>query len=83
MIGNLSRQGLTVLMTTHLPNHAFLCSSRVALMNNGRFLAVGGCEEVMSEGNLRTTYGIDLRILTADGGRGSKPIRFCVPAMPG
>jgi iron complex transport system ATP-binding protein len=59
MIKKLAEQGLTIIMSSHFPNHAFLCSSRVAMMGGGRLIAVGNPEEAITEGNLRETYGID------------------------
>lgn len=31
-INELSEKGLAIIMTSHFPNHAFLCSAKVALM---------------------------------------------------
>lgn len=76
----LSNQGLSIIMTSHYPNHAFLFSSRIALMANGRFHAVGDPEEVINPENLGAIYGMEVRILTAvDPGDGDT-VRFCVPA---
>jgi iron complex transport system ATP-binding protein len=81
MINKLSVQGLTVIMSTHLPNQAFLVSSRVALMHKGRFLAAGYCNDVMTEKNLAETYGIELQIIQVDGSEKDKPTKVCVPIM--
>lgn len=80
MINKLARQGLSIVMSSHLPNHALLHSSRVALMKDGKFLAVGSPDEVMTEGNLRTIYEIDVRILSAKDSVSGDEIRFCIPA---
>ncbi len=80
-VKQLSQQGMTILMTTHFPNHAWLFSSRVAMMNHGRFVAVGPPDETMSEANLSDTYGIEVRIFTAAGKNGDRQVKVCVPAL--
>ena len=81
MISKLSSQGLTVIMSTHLPNQAFLVSSNVALMNEGRFLATGYCNDVMTENNLADTYGMELRIVEIDDTGKGPATKVCIPVM--
>jgi iron complex transport system ATP-binding protein len=64
IINRLAEKGLAVLMTSHLPDHALLFSSRVALMKNGNFLAVGKPFDVMTAESLREIYGIEVRMIT-------------------
>lgn len=80
-ISGLAEQGMTIIMTTHFPNHALSSSSRVALMNNGGFIAVGGADKVMTEENLRETYGISVRIFSADDPVNGSTVKFCVPSV--
>jgi hypothetical protein len=54
--------GLIIIMTTHVPNHAISYSSHVALMNQGRVVATGSPEQVIIEKNLMEIYGIDVKI---------------------
>lgn len=63
--------GLSVLMATHFPNHAFYfenndIKTRVALMNQGRFLVTGTPSEVLSEENLKLLYNINARVVSYD-----------------
>jgi iron complex transport system ATP-binding protein len=81
MISKLSMGGLTIIMSTHLPNQAFLVSSRVALMTNGTLLAIGSCDDIMTEKNLAKTYGIGLRIAKIDGNETGRETRVCIPIM--
>jgi iron complex transport system ATP-binding protein len=81
MIDRLSKTGLITIMSTHLPNHAFLFSSKVALMSDGKMLAFGSSGDVMTEDNLYLTYGIDVKILTVNYTKEGKTVRFCVPKM--
>lgn len=76
-IKGLVGEGLGVVMTTHVPDHAFLCADRVALMKSGRLLALGSPEEVVTESALRHVYGIDVRVVEVnlDG----KLVRTCLP----
>jgi len=53
--------GLSVIMTSHFPNHAFLCSSKVALLNKNGF-SVGDADDIITESNMRDTYGIKVKI---------------------
>jgi len=80
MIRKLAEEGLSIIMTSHFPNHTFSFSSRVAIMNDGTFIAVGNPEEVITEENLRATYGIDVRIFSAIDPTSGDDIRFCIPA---
>jgi len=53
--------GLAVLMTSHFPNHAFLCSSKVALINKYGF-SIGDADTIITESNMMDTYGIKVKI---------------------
>jgi iron complex transport system ATP-binding protein len=72
----LVERGFGLLVTTHLPDHAFLCASRVALLNRGRLAALGKPEDVLTEERLQETYGIRLKIAEIEPG-----MRVCVPEM--
>jgi iron complex transport system ATP-binding protein len=81
MISKLSYQGLTVIMSTHLPNQAFLVSGKVALMAEGKLLATGYYSDVMTEKNLMDTYGIGLRIVQIDNSKKGDVTKVCIPIM--
>lgn len=81
MIDKLAAQGLTVVMTTHLPDQAILYSSKVALMNSGRFIATGAPSEVMTEQNIGEVYGMKVRILQAKDPASGEVLKFVVPAQ--
>lgn len=55
--------GIAMFMTTHSPDHAFLCGTHVALMKNGRILAAGDPQEVLTESLLTEAYGVSLKVL--------------------
>ncbi len=81
MIKKLADEGLTIIMSSHFPNNALLFSSKVALMHNRRFIAIGTAEEVINEENLQRTYGIQVRILAVNDPFNGKTIRFCIPVI--
>jgi len=80
MINKLARQGLSLMMSSHLPNHALLYSSKVALMHNGGVFAIGNPDDVISEESLQEIYGIEVKIFTGRDGSGREEIKFCMPS---
>jgi len=61
--------GLSILMATHFPNHAFYfencdIATRVALMNNSKFMAAGSPSDILSEENLKIIYDINARVVS-------------------
>ncbi len=81
MINRLARHGLSIVMSSHLPNQALLYSSRVVLMREGGILATGNPDEVISEKNLREIYGIDVKIFTGRDRSGLEEVKFCMPSL--
>ena len=73
-------RGLAVLMSSHFPNQAFACASKVALIKDGRLLATGSPVSTMTEENLQATYGVPVRILERSNGDGT-PLRLCAPCL--
>lgn len=72
----LAHDGLGILMTTHYPDHAFLCASRVALLAQGRLLACGSPEETMNGTTLSHAFGCPMRVLEPEPG-----LRVVLPAF--
>jgi iron complex transport system ATP-binding protein len=64
MIKELSSLGYTFLKTTHYPDHAILVSSRVVVMDEGKIIANGSSDEVITSEMLRDIYDIDAKIIT-------------------
>jgi iron complex transport system ATP-binding protein len=75
-IKELAASGLGLLMTTHFPDFAFLCASRVALMKQGQILAIDRPENTLTQASLEEAYETPLRIV--DAGLGMKVV---VPRM--
>jgi iron complex transport system ATP-binding protein len=79
-INRLSRTGLSVIMTSHSPNHAFICSTKVVIMQRDSVFKQGSATEVMTEENLKAAYGIELKITNVKNGSGQN-IYSCVPLI--
>jgi iron complex transport system ATP-binding protein len=75
-VGELASTGLPVVMTSHFPDHAFLASSKVAIMKDNHFLAVGAPNDVITEDFMEKVYGTKVKIMDVDA-----PVhrRICVP----
>ena len=57
--------GISVIMTTHFPDHAFLCATKVGLITRD-WVRFGAPDDVVTERSLRETYGVDVRIVSED-----------------
>lgn len=79
LINELAVQGLAVIMTTHFPDHTFMCSSKVAIIKNSDDFLIGSADEVITAKLLRDIYGIDVtveKIILED-----RVATICVPLM--
>ena len=74
IIDNLARSGLSIIMSSHFPDHAFLSSTKVAIMKNKKFIDFGTPEDVVTEENLKKAYSIDVKLMELDDKR-----KVCVP----
>jgi iron complex transport system ATP-binding protein len=77
LVKKLARSGLSVVMTSHFPDHALAYSGQIALMNQGAFIAQGQPDEIVTEENLKQTYGIDVKIFTHLDPATGEEFRFC------
>lgn len=73
-VKRISKRGVSVLITTHSPNHAFFCATKVAVMKAGRLLACGALDRVLTNECLETAYGVPLAVVDIGDGN-----RICVP----
>ncbi len=63
------QQSVAALMTIHDPNLAMLFSDRVVMLDQGKVVAEGPPDEVITEENLSRVYGIDVVVLPVNGSR--------------
>lgn len=59
----LKGRGLSVVLSTHDPDHAFLVADRVALMADGGIVALGAPEDVITPENLMRLYGVAVSVV--------------------
>jgi iron complex transport system ATP-binding protein len=79
IVNKLAERGMAILMTSHLPDHALLFSSRVVLMKSGRFIVSGKPAEVMTEESLKEIYGIEVKMVNISDPYGTEMIKLVVP----
>jgi iron complex transport system ATP-binding protein len=79
IVNKLAENGLGILMTSHLPDHALLFSSRVALMKGGRFVGIGSPNEVMTEESLKEIYGIDVKMVNLTDPYSLEKVKLVLP----
>lgn len=58
IIKKLAKKGLSVVMSSHFPDHAFMSANKVAVMKGKHFIGVGSPDEVITERNMESVYGI-------------------------
>lgn len=75
-ITGLAARGIAILFSTHDPDHAFLCARRALLLGEGRAIEIGAPRDVIRPETLRRLYGVEVRVLRADGGS-----HTCLPVM--
>ncbi len=80
-VNRLASEGIAVIMTSHFPDHAFLCSSKVGLLQKDSSFLTGNADEIITEENLKNAYGIDVRVISVNDETVGK-IKSCVPLVP-
>lgn len=75
-VAGLAADGLTVVLSTHDPDHAFAIGTRVALLHDGRIKTDGPPREVLTSAALCKVYGVDVRIEQFADGR-----TVCLPSL--
>lgn len=70
----LAAEGYAIVFSTHDPGQAFLAASRVLLLAAGGALRLGTPDEVITAENLRSVYGVEVRVATLEGARACLPV---------
>ncbi|HEX9488976.1 MAG TPA: ABC transporter ATP-binding protein [Stellaceae bacterium] len=78
-VAALAASGMAVVLSTHDPDHVFLCGDRVALLHGGGMAAIGAPEAVITPAALKRLYGVDVQVVELPG----QQTRTCVPAVEG
>lgn len=72
----LSGRGLGVILSSHSPDHAIFCDTKVVMIDKKKHIHIGSIEETLTNQNLKEVYGVDIQIIngvTTDG----RTLRSC------
>ena len=75
-MSQLASSGISILFSSHDPDHAFLCAQRALLLAEGRALESGPPAEVIRTETLERLYGVSVEVLRLQNGR-----HTCLPAL--
>jgi iron complex transport system ATP-binding protein len=83
IVGDLAREGRSVLMTTHQPAHAFGHADRAVLMQDGAIVDAGRPADVMTSARLSALYGAEIHVTVVSvPGHPPQAVRTCVAGAP-
>ncbi len=82
-IRTLAKMGIGIILSTHDPDHAFLCANRVAMLHEGKLVRLGPPEETITSESLKLLYGIDVDVLEVSPQAGLRraAVHVCVPTL--
>ncbi|NLY73426.1 MAG: ABC transporter ATP-binding protein [Tissierellia bacterium] len=69
--------GITIIMVTHSPEHAFLYASKVLLVKEGRVMEIEEPNSNLKEEDLRNIYEVDLNLVELDWK--DRMVKVCIP----
>jgi iron complex transport system ATP-binding protein len=75
-ISALAASGISILFSSHDPDHAFLCARRALLLAEGRVLEIGAPRAVIRPDTLQRLYGVSVQVMPLPGGA-----HTCLPSM--
>jgi iron complex transport system ATP-binding protein len=79
-IRRLADQGLCVVFTTHMPDQAFMCRAKTALLLRGQPALFGPADAVVTERSLYQAYQAKIQILDVIGAD-DIPLKVVVPRL--
>ncbi|WP_296010532.1 ABC transporter ATP-binding protein [uncultured Adlercreutzia sp.] len=74
-VRQLAREGLSIVQSTHNPDHAFLYSDQTMVINRGHLQAFGNPHDVITSELISELYGIQVDVNSLYGDK----VRVCVP----
>jgi len=80
VIRALARDGYSILLTTHLPDHAFAVGGQVALLKDGQLRGPEAPEVLLTAAELEALYGTAIDVIQVPAGRAQGQV-LCVPVM--
>ena len=75
-ISALAASGISILFSSHDPDHAFLCAHRALLLAEGRVLEIGTPRDVIRADTLERLYRVSVQVMPLPGGA-----HTCLPSM--
>lgn len=81
-VKGLTKKGMCILFTTHMPDQALMCHAKTAMMFRNDPLVFGPSELVITSENLYKAYQADIEVLNVLDAHGN-PVRLCAPAFSG
>lgn len=76
-VRRLARAGLAVLFSTHHPEQAFACASRVALLHEGRLMRIAPPAAAITPDTLALLYKVEVEVVNVGPG-----MTACIPRPP-
>lgn len=74
-VRQLAREGLSIVQSTHNPDHAFLYSDKTLVLRNGKVDAYGDPRDVITSELISGLYDVEVEVSSLYGDR----VRVCVP----
>lgn len=74
-VRQLAREGLSIVQSTHNPDHAFLYSDQTMVLSDGRLQAFGNPKDVITSELISELYHVDVEVNSLYGDQ----VRVCVP----
>jgi iron complex transport system ATP-binding protein len=63
LVAGLSEKGITIILTTHMPDHPILLDGLVGILDGKGGMTMGRVGDIVSERALREMYRVDLRLV--------------------
>lgn len=79
-VRTLAEKGYAVIMTTHSPDHAFMCNSSVVLLQKGEPMKFGQAVDIITEKNMKQAYGVNVKIVEFVNTK-NEIMRMCAPVF--
>ena len=76
-VKGLTKDGYTVIQTTHDPDQAYLYSDKILALYDGRILAWGTPQETIRKELISTLYNVDVDVCSMH----QDAVRVCIPAQ--
>lgn len=61
-VRRLASLGMSIVMNTHMPDHAFLVGSSAAALTGGRLVAAGKVESIITSKTMSSVYGVKITV---------------------